>query len=276
MMHLVLMELFKIGRQRQTFYAVGAVLVLEGFILMSAFYQGREILDVLLENLRESFEFQGDLMNGNLVIYLVLNSFWFHMPLILMIVVSGFLTAEYKDRTVEATLLQPVSRAGLIVSKYLAALVFAGAVLALLAGSTFAVSYASFGRGDLVVFLDGLSFFEHPEARRRLWYAFLVGSNTMMFYATGSLTLAVIFKEATVTWIVAAILLIINTLLLRLDLDSDLYEFFFLPKLTDSWQYLFYPEIPWVVILKKNLVLCAYTLATAALGAVIFVKRDVK
>ncbi|MCO5723607.1 ABC transporter permease [Robiginitalea marina] len=276
MMQLVLMELFKISRQRQTYYAVGAVLVLEGFILMSAFYQGREILEVLLENLRESFEFQGDLMNGNLVIYLVLNSFWFHMPLILMIVVSGFLTVEYKDRTVEATLLQPVSRGGLIVSKYLAALVFTGAILVLLAGSTFGVSYAFFGRGDLVVFLDGLSFFEHPEAIRRLLYAFITGSNTMMFYAVTSLTLAVIFKEATVTWIVAAIFLIINTLLLRLDMDSVFYDYFFLPKLTDSWQYLFYSEIPWGVILKKNLVLWGYTLGTAALGAMIFVKRDVK
>jgi ABC-2 type transport system permease protein len=275
MMQLILMELFKMFRQRQTYYAVGAVLILEGFILMSAFYQGREILEVLLENLRESFEFQGDLMNGNLVIYLVLNSFWFHMPLILMIVVSGFLTAEYKDRTVEAALLQPVSRAGLIVSKYLAAVAFTAAILLLLAATTFGISYAFFGRGDLVVFLDGLSFFEHPGASRRLVYAFITGSNTMMFYAVSSLTLAVIFKEATVTWIVAAIFLIINTLLLRLDLDSEFFEFYFLPKLTDSWQQLFYPEIPWAVILKKNAVLWAYTLGAAALGTAIFIKRDV-
>jgi ABC-2 type transport system permease protein len=275
MMQLILMELFKMFRQRQTYYAVGAVLILEGFILMSAFYQGREILEVLLENLRESFEFQGDLMNGNLVIYLVLNSFWFHMPLILMIVVSGFLTAEYKDRTVEAALLQPVSRAGLIVSKYLAAVAFTAAILLLLAATTFCISYAFFGRGDLVVFLDGLSFFEHPGASRRLVYAFITGSNTMMFYAVSSLTLAVIFKEATVTWIVAAIFLIINTLLLRLDLDSEFFEFYFLPKLTDSWQQLFYPEIPWAVILKKNAVLWAYTLGAAALGTAIFIKRDV-
>lgn len=276
MRNLLLTELFKIFRQRKTFYAVAAVFVLEAFIVVSAFYQGREILDVLLENLRESFEFQGDLLNGNLIIYLVLNSFWFHIPLILMIVVSGFLTSEYKDRTVEAVLLQPVSKWMFISSKYLAALVFTFVILAILVGSTFIVGYAFFGKGDLVVFLDGLSFFQHQDAFQRLLYAFLTGSLSMVFYAVVSLTLAVIFQEATITWITAAIFLIGSTLLLRLDFESEVFNYYFFPKLTDSWQYLFYAEIPWQVILKKNLILVGYILGVSALGITIFQKRDVK
>jgi len=276
MKNLLFTELFKIFRQRKTFYAIAAVFVLEAFIMVSAYYQGREILEVLLENLQESFEFRGDLLNGNLLIYLVLNSFWFHIPLILMIVVSGFLTSEYKDRTVEAMLLQPVSKWRFITSKYLAALIFTVFILAVLIISTFLLSYALFGRGDLVVFLEGLSFFEPDEARRRLILAFLTGSLTMVFYASVSLTLAVLFQEATITWIVAALFLIGTTLLLRLDFHAELFNAYFFPKLTDTWQYLFYPQIPTAMILKNSAVLGAYTLLFAGIGIWVFQKRDIK
>ena len=276
MRNLLLAELYRIFRQRKTFYAIAAVFVLEAFIMVSAYYQGREILEVLLENLKESFEFQGELLNGNLIIYLVLNSFWFHIPLILMIVVSGFLTSEYKDRTVEAILLQPVSKWRFIMSKYLAALIFTAFILGILISSAFLLSYALFGRGDLVVFLEGLSFFESGEAFRRLLLAFLTGSLTMVFYAGVSLTLAVLFQEATVTWIVAALFLVGTTLLLRFDFQSHWLNAYFFPKLTDTWQYLFYPEIPSGVILKKSAVLFAYTLIFAGIGIWVFQKRDVK
>lgn len=276
MKDLLITELFKIYRQRKTYYALAAVFVLEAFIMVSAYSQGREILEVLLENLRESFEFRGELLNGNLIIYLVLNSFWFHIPLILMIVVSGFLTTEYKDRTVEAVLLQPVSKGRFILSKYLAALIFTLSLLLVLVGSTFLCSYALFGQGDLVVFLEGLTFFEGPEATRRLGMAFAAGSLTMVFYAVSSLTLAVLFQEATVTWIVAALFLIGTTLVLRLDLPTELLNTYFFPKLTDTWQYFFYPEIPLGTILWKSTALLGYTLVFAYLGIRVFNKRDIK
>ncbi len=275
MRNLIRTELFKIFRQRKTFYAIAAVFVLEAFIMVSAYYQGKEFLDVFLDNLRESFEFQGNLLNGNLIIYLVLNAFWFHIPLILMIVVSGFLTSEYKDRTVEAVLLQTVSKRQFILSKYIAALVFTAFILIVLILSTFAFSYLLFGKGDLVVFLDGLSFFDSAEALERLLLAFLVGSITMFFYATVSITLGVLFQEATITWIIAALFLIGTTLVLRLEFDSDLVNLLFFPKLTDNWQYVFFAEIPYGVIVKKNAVLIVYTLVFGILGMRVFEKRDI-
>lgn len=275
MRNLIRTELYKIFRQRKTFYAIAAVFILEAFIMISAYFQGREFLDVFLENLRESFEFQGELLNGNLIAYLVLNSFWFHVPLILMIVVSGFLTAEYKDRTVEAVLLQPVSKREYILSKYIAALVFTAFILIVLILSTLALSYLLFGKGDLVVFLEGLSFYDSPEALKRLLLAFLVGSVTMFFYAVVSITLAVFFQEATITWIVAALFLIGTTLVLRLEFQSELVNLLFFPKLTDSWQYVFFSDIPYETILKKNAVLLLYTLLFAFVGIRVFEKRDI-
>jgi ABC-2 type transport system permease protein len=137
------------------------------------------------------------------------------------------------------------------------------------------LSYLFFGKGDLVVFLEGLSFYNSPEAFRRLLMAFLAGSVTMFFYAVVSITLAVLFQEATITWIVAALFLIGTTLVLRLEFQSDLVNLLFFPKLTDSWQYVFFSEIPLGMILKKNAVLLAYTVLFAFIGIRVFQNRDI-
>ena len=146
----------------------------------------------------------------------------------------------------------------------------------MLVASTFVLAYAFFGTGDLVVFLDGLSFFESGEAMARLLAAFLVGALPMVFYAVVSLTLAVLLQESTITWIAAALFLIGTTLLLRLEFDSEVFNTYFFPKLTDTWQYFFYADIPVGTILRKNAVLLGYTILFATFGVVLFQKRDIK
>ena len=137
-------------------------------ILVSAYFQGTNIIDLLLENLKQRFYFEGSLLNGNLLVYLILNTLWFHLPLILMIVVSGMLTAEYKDRTLQTIMLQPVSKWKFILSKYIVAIGFTLLVVFALALSSFGLSYFFFGKGDLVVYLNGLNFFDAGDAYYRL------------------------------------------------------------------------------------------------------------
>ncbi len=276
MKELLSVELFKIRKQRKTFYGLAAVLILVGFIMISAFFQGKGFLDIMLKNIQNSFQFNGNLLNANLIIYLVLNSLWFHIPLILMIVVSGFLTTEYKDRTVEAVLLHPVPRWKFITSKYLATAIFSFFLVGILMLVTFIMAYVFFGNGDLVVFLDGLNFFEPQEALKRLIGAFLSGFFIALFYAVAGLTLAVLFREATITWIVSAFFLIITTMLLKYDFGWPILNRYFFPKLIDSWQYFFYYDIPFSIIWIKNAVLLVYTLLFALTGIWVFNKRDIK
>ena len=267
MISLIRSEIYKISKQSKTLYALAAILIIEGFVIMSAYYQGAGIIDLLLDNLKDSFEFRGNLLNGNLIIYLILNSLWFHVPLILMIIISGFLTSEYKDKTIETVMLQPVSKLYFILSKY---------IVLILAVSTFFISYWIFGYGDLVVYLDGLNFFKSDDAFYRLINAFLSGSITMIFFSVVSLTLAVILKDATKTWIVAAIFLICSNLLLKMDFNNDIINQLFFSKLTDSWQYFFYYEIPYSTIYFKNLLLLGYSVLVMIIGILIFKRRDIQ
>ncbi|MEN9685377.1 MAG: hypothetical protein RLZZ28_1163 [Bacteroidota bacterium] len=272
---LIKAEIYKLVRQSKTYYALASLFMIEAIILFSAYFQGKNILDILLDNLKKSFYFEGSLLNGNLLVYLILNTLWFHLPLILMIIVSGTLTTEYKDRTIQTTMLQPVVKWKFILSKYLVAIGFTLLVVLFLALTSFALSYGLFGKGDLIVYINTLNFFEAKDAFLRLLYAFLWGALSMVFFSVASLTIAVIFKEATKTWIVAALFLVISNLLLKVDFGNAVFNQLFFAKLNDTWQSFFYYRIDWATVYLNSILLLAYIGLFMGLGIWLFHKKDI-
>lgn len=275
MIALIKMEGFRLLRQSRTYYALAGVLLIEAVVLLSAYYQGNEIIDILLSQLRESFYFEGTLVNGNLITYLILNSMWFHLPLILMIVVSGLLTSEYKDRTLLTVMMQPVGKVRYLLSKYLVGILFSIIIVLLLSVTSLGFSYAIFGKGDLVVLLDGLNFYEQPDAFLRIVLAFAAGTFSMVFYSVTSLTLAVIFKDITKTWIVSVLFIVISNLLMKMDFGSGFLNNVFYFKLNQSWQFFFYPDIPWSQIILKTGLIVLYTTLLTLLGLFLFKTKDI-
>ena len=275
MIALVKMEGFRLLRQSRTYYALAGVVLIEAVVLLSAYYQGNEIIDILLSQLRESFYFEGTLVNGNLITYLILNSMWFHLPLILMIVVSGLLTSEYKDRTLLTVMMQPVSKVRYLSSKYIVGILFSVMIVLLLLVTSLGFSYIIFGRGDLVVLLDGLNFFEQQDAFLRIVLAFVAGAFSMVFYSVTSLTLAVILKDVTKTWIVSVLFIVISNLLMKIDFGSEFLNNVFYFKLNQSWQFFFYPDIPWSQIILKTSLIVLYTTLMALLGLFLFKTKDI-
>lgn len=272
---LISAEFLKLRRQSKTYYALAAVAIIELLIFITAYYQGSAILDLLLSNLRQSFYFEGTLLNGNLIMYIVLNSLWFNVPLILMIVTSSLVTDEYKDNSVQTVMLQAVKKWQFMLAKYLAAIVFTLLVMAFMMVTTFILAYSLFGNGDLVVYLGTLNFFKAPEAFQRICWAFGSGSIAMVFYSVVSVTLAVIMQESAKTWIVSALFLIITNLLLKAEFLPAQVDAVLFPKLMDTWQQLFNYEVNWHQLGFNNLLLVMYTLAFAALGIWLFQKKDI-
>lgn len=272
---LVASEFYKLFKQGKTYYALAALFLIESVVLISAYFQGATIIDILLDNLKQSFYFEGSLLNGNLLVYLILNSLWFNLPLILMIIVSGMLTSEYKDRTVQAVMLQPVSKWKFMLSKYIVAIIFTLIVVVLVALSSFLLSYGIFGKGDLIVYLNALNFFEQEDAFKRLIWAFFSGAFSMVFFSVASLTLAVFFKETTKTWIVAALFLILSNILLKVDFGYSFLNSVLFVKLNDTWQYFFYHVIDWKLIGQNTLMLTIYIGAFIGLGVYVFDKKDI-
>jgi ABC-2 type transport system permease protein len=275
MMRLLYIETYKLFRQSRTYYAILALFFIEAIVLLSAYYQGTGIIDIVLANLKDTFYFQGKLLNGNLIIYFILNSFWFHVPLLCMIIVSGMLTTEYQEKTLQTVLMQPVVKWKYLLAKYIVASLFTIFLVLLLALTSFLLSYGIFGKGDLVVYTNGLTFFEHDDAFYRLVYAFLFGTLSLVFFSVVSLTLAVLLKESFKTWIVAALFLIVSTLLLKIDLGNDVWNQIAFFKLNNTWQYFFNHDIEWNTIIINSVLMGLYILVTMLVGLFLFQKKDI-
>jgi ABC-2 type transport system permease protein len=273
MIRLIQAELYLIYRQKRTYYGLAATLIIELFIVAAAWFQGNEIIDILLDNLANNFFIEGNLVNGNLVMYIVLNSLWFNLPLIIMIIVSGFLTNEYKDRTIQTVMLQSVKKLEYIISKYIAGIAFTLFVLVFLFLTAFALAYGLFGKGDLITYLNSLNFIESQEALGRIIWAFAVGAVLLVFYSIASITFAVLFRDTTITWIACALFLILCNLLLKMDLG--VLNSWFLPKLIDGWQYFFYFEIPWSKVFFNQLFMLVYIILIMIVGIRTFIKKDI-
>ena len=275
MKNLIFTEFYKLFKQGKTYYALGAIFLIEIIILFSAYSQGEGALDMILDNLKQSFHFEGNLLNGNLLCYLILNTLWFHLPLILIVIISGTLTSEYKDRTLLSVMLQPVSKWKFILSKYVVAIVFTFLIVLFLAITTFILAYATFGSGDLIVYLGGLNFFESADAFNRILWAFGFGSISMIFFSVVSLTLAIILEESTKTWITGAFFLIVSNLLAKVNFNNSLLDNWLYVKLNDTWQYFFHFSIPWNKIYLNTTILSLYIILTIVTGVLIFTKKDV-
>lgn len=268
-------ELYKLIKQGKTWYAIAAVLVLELLILSTAYFQGETILDLLLENLKDSFYFEGDLLNGNLLIYVVLNSLWFNLPIILIIITSSLITEDYKDRTLQTSMLQAIPKWKYITVKYITTILFTLLVISMMCCSTFALAYGIFGSGDLIVYLGNLNFFPASEAFKRICLAFASGTLSMIFYTSVSITIGIILKDSAKTWIASAFFLIVCSLLLKIETGLGSWEVLFFPKLTNSWQQFFYYQLNWTSIYTSNLFLILYTILFIAIGIRIFQKKDI-
>lgn len=273
MMSLAKIELFKLLRQKRTLYGVGVIFAIELFIVAGAYVQGKDILELLLENLSKNFVLEGNLMNGNLVMYLVLNSLWFNFPLIMMILVSGILTNEYKDGTIQTIFLQAVSKRQFILGKFTTAIVFSILVSLFVLVTSLLMAYSIFGNGDLITYLAGLNFFPPEQALHRILVGFASGILLMIFYAVTSISLAVWFKDQTITWILCAFVLIFNGLLLKVDFG--VFNQWLLPKMTNAWQQFFYFKLNWSLITHQHLLLLCYTILIGVLGGVSFMKKEI-
>lgn len=275
LMDLCYIEAYKLLRQKKTYFALAAIFAIEGIVFGVALYQGQAVLETLLQSLRDSFLFEGNLLNGNLLTYLLLNSLWFHIPLILMIILSGMMTTEYQDGSIQTVFLQPVSKTQFLLAKYIVAAAFTELVVILLAISSFVFSYAFFGKGDLIVLIETLNFFESADAFNRLALAFVFGMFTMVFFTVMSITFAVLLKDSIRTWIGSALVLIVANLLTQVDLPYLAMNDWFLPKLLNTWQFLFYYDIEWGSITRNLSLMVLYTVLMGWWGIHTFNKRAI-
>lgn len=144
-------ELYKIFKKWRTYIGFIAIAVLVSIVQIALWVEGESSLDLMTRDLKESFVFVGNLLNGYLVSYIILNSITIHIPFLIALVAGDLLAGESTAGTYRMLLTRPVSRMQILVSKFLAGVIYSNLIVLFLALMSLGVGIITFGVGELIV-----------------------------------------------------------------------------------------------------------------------------
>ncbi len=152
---LLKIELFKIFRRPRTYIAFGAILAIVVLIQVALLYDGKSYMDLLLNNLRDSFElsddFKSKILNGYLVCFVILNTLLIQMPLLVALIAGDAIAGEANMGTLRLSLARPVSRTQYMLVKFTASVIYTVSLLLWMAVIALFGSMLLFGTNDMVV-----------------------------------------------------------------------------------------------------------------------------
>jgi len=278
MTRLVLYELLKTFWKKRTYLGFAVVLVIVPVVEVAFKLEGGRFLTVMLRGLARDFYLVGNLFNGWLISFQIMNSLWFHIPLLISFVAGDQLAGEATSGTYRLILTRPTSRSEIFVAKWITTIVYTVLFVAFLAVLSIGLALALLGRGDLLVIGRGTGILILPgqDVAWRFILAYIFAGWSMLTISSISLFFSS-FVENAIGPIVATMgVLIVSTVLsvLPVEVLASLRGYLFTSYM-DLWLRAFADPISWDRVREAVLVLGGYS-AASVLGAwLIFVRKDI-
>lgn len=149
MYRLVQIELYKIFRRPRTYIAFGAITSLIVMIQFGLKVDGQAYLDFMLTDLESTLEIDGNVMNGYLVCYVMLQLLLVHVPLLIALIAADMISGEANMGTLRLLISKPYSRSSIMLSKFIASAIYTLMLLVWLAFLSLFVSMWLFGTDDM-------------------------------------------------------------------------------------------------------------------------------
>lgn len=209
MFTLIQIELYKIFRRPRTYIAFGAIAALILIIQLGLKVDGKSYSDFLMKDIGGTMEVDGNIINGYLICYIMLQLLLVHVPLLVALIAADMISGEANMGTLRLLLSKPYSRTELLIAKFLAATVYTIMLLIWLAILALFVSMWIFGVGDM--FLMKSSYVVLISQNDVFWRyagAFVFASLAMVTVAALGFFLS-IFAENSIGPIVATMSIIV-------------------------------------------------------------------
>src|SRR4028119_2503178 len=116
MWQLLQIELFKIFKRPRTYISFAAVAALVIIIQLGLKVDGQSYVKFMLRDLSASFDITGNVLNGYLVCFIILQLLLVHVPLLVTLIAADIISGEANMGTLRLLLTKPVSRTEVIVA----------------------------------------------------------------------------------------------------------------------------------------------------------------
>ncbi|MGI8636612.1 MAG: ABC transporter permease [Segetibacter sp.] len=219
MWQLLQIELFKIFKRPRTYISFAAIAGLVGIIQFGLKLDGKMYIEFMLRDLSASFNIEGNILNGYLVCYIILQLLLVHVPLLITLVAADLISGEANMGTLRLLLTKPVSRTEIILAKFLAASIYTFLLLLFMAILALFLSMAIFGTDDMLNLKSGYVVqLKSSDIFWRYAYAFCFAALAMLTVASLGFFLS-IFAENSIGPIVATMsVIVVFTILSTLDI----------------------------------------------------------
>jgi ABC-2 type transport system permease protein len=229
-LNIVYIELYKIFRKPRTYIAFGAVSAIVGLIQLGFYADGDSYMQFGLQSFTDSFDIQGNIMNGYLMAYIILQLLLVHVPLLVALVAGDMISGEAAQGTLRLLLTKPIKRSTLIFAKFTASGIYTIALLLWMAVWALGVSMIVFGVDDMLILKsDSATQIMSSDVMWRYMAAFLFAAIALLTVSALSFFLS-LFAENSIGPIMATMsIIIVFTILNTLDLPifSSLKPFLF-------------------------------------------------
>ncbi|MBK6331475.1 MAG: ABC transporter permease subunit [Bacteroidetes bacterium] len=231
----------------------------------------------MTQQLDNVFNVQGNILNGNLICFILLQTLIVQMPLLVALVTGDSVSGETASGTIRFLLTTPGSRTKIIVAKWLAGLFYTLILLLLLGFMALIVSKWIFGTGDLMALnSESLTIIRGDDINWRWGWAFLIAFLSLGVVASLSQMLSC-FIDNSITPIVSVMaIIIVFTIIGMFDLPSfDVLKPFLFTTHMISWKSLFEDPIPLSDIYFSSIVLLIHIVLFLSVSIFYFKRKDI-
>lgn len=276
MVSLVKIELYKVFTRKRSYIGIIAIVVIILIAQAAMLWEGQEMHNFLTSNLQDTFFMQGNLVNGYLMTYLVLNFLWVHVPLLVVIVTGDIFSGEAHAGTFRLILTRPVSRIKLVTVKFITAYIYTFALMFLFALTSLGIGLLLFGKGDLMVIFKNINIIPETDLLWRFIAAFIYGFIGMLAIASLSLLLSAMANNSLGPILTTMAVIILFTLITSFNFDIfKTIKPFLLTNYLDSWQGLFSYTVKLKPLLFDAMILILHCVLFYGITIIYFRQKDI-
>jgi ABC-2 type transport system permease protein len=274
---LIRIELFKTFRKPRTYIAFVAIAAIILLVQLALYVDGETYLDFMMLSINTTFMVEGKQMNGYLVFLIILQTLLVHVPLLISLVAGDMVAGEANMGTLRLLVSKPVSRSGMLISKFLACCIYTLLLLSFMALLGLGGSVILFGTSDLLVFKsDVLVLIDRSDVLWRYAAAYAFAGLSMITVAALAFLFSV-FADNSIGPIIAAMsVIILFTILTTMDIPffNAIKPYLFTNHML-NWKGFFDRPVDGSEVLKSILVLLGHILFFVSLAIYSFRRKDI-
>ena len=270
-------ELVKIASKPRSYIGFIALTVLIVVILVGMKADGNSFISFVTSSFEQTLSFNGLILNGNLIAFIILQMLIIHVPLLVALVTGDLISGEAAMGTLRMIGTKPISRNNVLISKFLAGSIYTLFLTIWLAFLSLIVGQWIFGTGDLMVLnSDGLVIIPENDILWRYGLGFCLAYLSLLSIATMSICFSV-FSDNSIGPIVSTMaVIILFTIIGTLDVPTfDFIQPFLITTHMASWRSLFEIPVPHSAIYESIIILFVHIIAFIAIALWKFNRKDI-